>query len=185
MEFDALPSLNLIDIIALAIIGIGGIQGFCRGLSGELARLIGTVLAFVAGVSLHGPVGEWIQTYTRLDEQPAHAVAFITTVVLAVLIMIVLRLVLKRLMKIVFAEGFDKSIGILAGLLRMTVTVCIIFLIMNLVPHPYLNRHFGEESMFGSIVVRYVPTIRETLERANIPTRQSPPSNPGEDREAI
>ena len=161
---NALPTLSLVDIVALGLIAIGGIQGFLRGLSGELARLIGTILAFVAGVSLHGPVGEWILRNTRLEDQTAHAFAFVATVVLAIVIMLLLRLVIKRLIKVVFADGFDKGMGVLAGLARMSVVVCIIFLIMNLIPHDYLNRHFGEESAIGSIVIRYVPTVRETLE---------------------
>ncbi len=166
---ETIPNLNLVDIVALGLIAIGGIQGFFRGLSGELARLIGVIVAFVAGVSLHGAVGEWILKNTRLMDQTAHAVAFIATVVLAVLIMLAIRLVVKRLIKVVFADGFDKTVGIVAGLARMSVVVCIIFLIMNLIPHDYLNRQFGERSAIGSVVVRYVPTVRETLERVADP----------------
>jgi len=177
---ETLPTLNLVDIVALGLIAIGGIQGFFRGLSGELARLIGAIIAFVAGVSLHGPVGEWVLRNTRLENQTAHALAFVATVFLAVLIMLVLRLVIKRLIKVVFADGFDKTMGIVAGLARMSVIVCIIFLVMNLIPHAYLNRHFGEESAIGSVVVRYVPTVRETLENANIPT----PGKPAEEEPA-
>ena len=177
---DALPTLNLVDICAIGLIAIGGIQGFFRGLSGELARLIGAILAFLAGVSLHGPVGEWILKNTRLEDQTAHAVAFVATIVLAVLIMLTLRLIIKRLIKVVFAEGFDKAMGVFAGLARMSVVVCIIVMVMNLIPHEYLNRHFGEESAIGSVVVRYVPTVRETLERADIPT----PGKPAEDKTA-
>ena len=165
---DSLPALNYVDIAALILIGIGGIQGFFRGFSGEIARLVGTVLAFMAGIALHQPVGEWIVANTRLEDQASHAVAFIATIALSVLIMVLLRLVVKRLIKVVFAEKFDKSVGIFAGVLRMGVVVCIIFLCMNMIPHEYLNRHFGEESAIGSVVVKYVPTVRDTLERANI-----------------
>ncbi len=175
MEIDTLPPLAIVDIVALCVVAIGGIQGYLRGLSGELARLIGTIFAFVSGVMLHGPVGEWILANTRLTGQIAHAVAFIATVVLAILILIALRLIVKRLMKIVFAEGFDKTMGILAGLLRMSIAVCIVFLIMNLVPSPYLNRHFGESSMIGSIVIRYVPTIQETLQEVKVPSTPETP----------
>jgi len=179
---EAIPPLNLVDIVALGLIAIGGVQGLFRGLSGELARLIATVLAFVAGVSLHGAVGEWIQAHTRLADQSAHAVAFVATVVLAVLIMLSIRLVVKRLIKVVFADGVDKAMGVLAGLARMSVAVCIIFLIMNLIPHDYLNRHFGEESAIGSVVVRYVPTVRETLERVaaseSLPTTEEEATTP-------
>jgi uncharacterized membrane protein required for colicin V production len=178
---NTLSELNLVDICALMLIAIGGIQGYLRGLSGELARLIGTILAFVAGIALHDPVGAWILEHTRLEDQPAHAVAFVATVILAIVIMVLLRLVLKRLIKVVFAEGFDRGMGICAGLLRMSVVVCIIFLVMNLVPHDYLNRHFGEESTIGSIVVSYVPKVRETLEHANIPNRDRAKQRPDSD----
>ncbi len=169
--------LNPVDIAALILIGIGCIQGYFRGLSGELARLIGTVLAFMAGISLHDPVGEWILENTRLEDQSAHAVAFIATILLCIVIMLILRVVVKKMIKVVFAEKFDKTVGIFAGMLRMGVVVCIIFICMNLIPHEYLNRHFGEESVIGNFVVQYVPTIRDTLEQANIPI----PKNSEED----
>jgi uncharacterized membrane protein required for colicin V production len=172
-----LPELSLVDIIALALIAIGGIQGFIRGLSGELARLLGTIAAFAAGVALQKPVGAWILGHTRLENQSAHAVAFIATVLLAILAMLILRFLLKRVMKVVFADGLDKGLGVCAGLLRMSVAICILFLVMNLIPHDYLNRVFGEESAIGSIVVKYIPTIRETLERNDIPTITPKPHN--------
>ncbi|MBT3194407.1 MAG: CvpA family protein [Verrucomicrobia bacterium] len=179
----AIPELNLVDIGALILIAIGALQGFFRGLSGELARLIGTLLAFVAGVALHDSVAAWILENTRLEDQPAHAVAFIATVLIAILIMLLLRLVVKRLIKVVFAAGFDKGMGVLAGSLRMGTVVCIIFLIMNLVPHDYLNRHFGEESAIGSVVIRYVPRVRQTLERAKLAASQPTEEAPASDRE--
>jgi len=166
---DTFPDFNYVDFAALALIGVGCIQGYFRGLSGELARLIGTVLAFMAGISLYKPVGEWILDNSRLEDQAAHAVAFIATILLCVVIMILLRLIVKKLIKVVFAEKFDKTVGIILGMLRMSVVVCIIFIGMNMIPHEYLNRHFGEESVIGNIVVQYVPTIRDTLEKANIP----------------
>ncbi|OQX58126.1 MAG: hypothetical protein B5M52_05995 [Helicobacteraceae bacterium 4484_230] len=166
---ESLPEFNLVDIIALALIAVGAVQGYFRGLSGEIARLVGTVLAFVAGISLHATVGKWILENTRLEDQAAHAVAFIATILLAFAVMIVLRLIVKRLIKVVFADGFDKSSGVIAGVLRMSIVVCIIFFGMNMIPHDYLNRTFGEESVIGRIVVKYVPMVRETLEKTDLP----------------
>jgi uncharacterized membrane protein required for colicin V production len=163
-----IPPLSTVDVVALILIAIGGIQGFFRGLSGEIARLVGVVLAFVAGLSLHGTVGEWMAANTKLSDQSAHSLAFIATIILAIIIMILLRIVLKNIVKLVFAEGFDKGAGIIAGLLRMSVIVCTIFVIMNLIPHDYLNRVFGEESIIGQVVRQYVPTIKDTLAKANI-----------------
>lgn len=166
---DVLSELNYVDYAALILIIVGCVQGFFRGLSGELARLIGTVIAFMAGISLHEPVGKWILEHSRLGDQAAHAVAFIATIILCIVIMIIIRKVINKLVKVVFADGFDKTMGIIAGMVRMIVVVCIIFICMNLIPHDYLNQQFGEESVIGRVVVKYVPTIRETLENANVP----------------
>ncbi len=166
---DSMPALSVVDIVALALIAVGGIQGFFRGLSGELARLAGAVIAFAGGTLLHEPVGQWVSTHTRLEARPAQTLAFVATVIIAVLIMIVARMLLKKVIQGVFAPGFDKTAGVLAGLLRMSIFTCIFFIIMNMVPVEFLNRHFGEESVVGSFMVRYVPTVERTLEQAGIP----------------
>lgn len=160
---DAIPALALVDIIALAAIAIGGIQGFFRGLSGELARLVGALLAFLAGTLLHEPVGRWVSDHTRIEAQPAKVLAFIATVVIAIAIMILIRILLRKIIKLVFAEGFDKLAGVVAGLLRMGVLTCLFFIAMNMVPSEALNRRFGHESAFGSLVVRYVPLAEQAL----------------------
>jgi uncharacterized membrane protein required for colicin V production len=162
--------LSVVDIIALSLIAIGGIQGFFRGLSGELARLAGAIIAFIAGTLLHEPVGQWVSEHTRLDPRPAQAMAFISTVVIAILIMIGVRILMKKLIENVFAPSFDKTMGVIAGLIRMSIFTCIFFMIMILVPVDYLNRVFGEESTVGTFVIRYVPTVRRTLDAAGITT---------------
>lgn len=170
---DALPPFSMVDIAALVMIGIGGVQGFFRGFSGELARLAGAVIAFIGGTLLHEPVGQWISSGTRLDARQAQALAFITTVVIAVVIMILVRILLKKAIKLVFAEGFDKSAGVLAGLLRMSIFVCIFFILMNMVPVESLNTLFGGKSAVGGFMIRYVPTVEKTLEKAGLPSFKS------------
>jgi len=107
------------------------------------------------------PFGVWLLEYTRLDERPAFILAFIATMFLATMVMLLLRFVLKNIIKIVINKKFDKLAGCVAGFIRATVFVIIFFLMMNLWPHDYLNRVFGEESFIGSIVLRWIPEIVE------------------------
>lgn len=164
----SISALSVVDIVALALIAIGGIQGFCRGFSGELARLAGAIIAFIGGTLLHEPVGLWVSTHTRLEQRPAQTLAFIATVVIAVLIMIGVRILLKKLIENIFAPSFDKTAGIIAGLLRMSIFTCIFFMIMIMIPVDYFNRVFGTESVIGRFTIRYVPTVERTLETAGI-----------------
>ena len=172
---EAIPaSLSVVDIVALCLIAVGGIQGFFRGLSGELARLAGAIIAFVGGTLLHEPVGQWVSAHTRLEARPAQALAFIATVIIAVLIMIAVHFLLKKIIQGVFAPGFDKTTGTLAGLLRMSIFTCIFFIAMNMIPVDALNRQFGENSVVGRFIIRYVPTVEQTLMEAGIPPFRKP-----------
>ncbi len=166
---DALLPLTWVDIAALLLIGTGGIQGFFRGLSGELARLVGVVVAFVAGTLLYEPVGLWVSEVTRLEPRPAQALVFILSVLLALLIMILIRVFFTKAIKLVFAEGFDKAAGVCVGLLRMGIFVCLFFMLMQMVPVDALRECFGERSLLGRFIVGYVPTVERTLEKAGVP----------------
>ena len=52
----AFPPPSLVDLVALAVVAIGGIVGLIRGLSGELARLISTVVALLLGLRFYRPI---------------------------------------------------------------------------------------------------------------------------------
>jgi len=151
---------NFVDILALVAVIVGAVQGWIRRLSGEIASLISTVAALVLGITLCRPLGEWLVVHTRLTERPAALVAFLATIIAATAVMILIRFLLRSIMKVVFEETTDRIGGCVAGILRVSAIVLIVFLAMNLWPHEYLNRIFGEESTVGSVVVRYVPLGR-------------------------
>lgn len=157
------PPPSVVDVIALGFIVLGALQGFLRGLSGELAALIGTVAALALSVRYYRPFGGWVLAHSRLEGRPAFALAFLVVVIAAVLIMLLLRFGLKRIMKVVVEPGADRLGGLLAGTIRATVIVVIVFVTLNLFPNDYLNRVFGEESLTGTAVVRATPHAREII----------------------
>jgi len=172
----------MVDVIALVVAAAVAVHGFFRRLSGEVAGLIGSVVALVVGLSLCRPIGAWMYEHTRLEEQPARAVAFLVTVIAATVVMVLLRMLLSKLMKLVFEPTTDRIGGVVAGFLRGTVYVILFFLLMNLWPHEYLNRVFGEESVIGIAVVEQIPFVRERIkdlpitEKARIFIKKNLPS---------
>jgi uncharacterized membrane protein required for colicin V production len=166
-----LPSVNVIDIAVLIIIGVNLIIGIRRGLSGELAALVGTVAAFGLGAHLLSPFGAWLNGHTRLGERPAQALAFISVAVGVIIVMILLRLLLGKLMKISFEPTLDKIGGFAAGLIRSCVLVLIIVVSVLMCPNDYLNRKFGEESVVGRSIAKYVmPRVEDTKPAKEIKT---------------
>ncbi len=156
--------MNLVDIVALSLIALGSLHGFIRGLSGELSHLISLIASFIFGIWFYEPFGMWLSANTRLTAQPAHALAFIATILVALIILLCLRYFLRTIMKVVIEEKFDRIGGLVAGLLRSTIIVVIIFVFMNLIPHEYLNQEFGDDSIIGSFIKPHISYITEKAE---------------------
>ena len=161
---ESLPALSLIDCVALALLAAGTVRGMLRGLSGELARLLSVVTALVAALWLYAPAGAWLAGNTRLQGRLALAAAFSVTLIAAVVAMVVVRFLLKRVMKVVIEERFDRRLGLAAGFGNTLMVIAIVFLLVNMWPHDYLNRKFGEESLIGTLVLRALPGVRERID---------------------
>ena len=156
--------MNLVDIAAFLLIALGALHGFIRKLSGELSHFISVLCAFIFGMWLRTPLGIWLQENTRLEEQPAEAVAFISTIIISLVILLCIQFLLRKIMTIVIEEKVDRIGGTIAGLLRATIIVIIIYIFMNLVHHDYLNQKFGEESLIGSLIKPHIAYIEEQVE---------------------
>jgi uncharacterized membrane protein required for colicin V production len=155
----ALSALTPIDITAISLILIGGIMGAIRGLAGELAGLVSAGIAFTTGLLALNPFGTWLIAHSRLSHESALASAFSLTVVFIWLLLLIPKLLIGKVMKVVVERAFDRIAGVIAGSLRMIIWVLVLFLTMQLIPHPYLNRQFGEASLIGRGVIRISPRL--------------------------
>jgi len=173
-----LPPLNLVDIIAVVMIGLGALRGYFRGLSGEFARLVGLLAAFAVGVLFHAPVGTWIRDVTRLSGPAAMATAYLLLVVVAVTVMAIVGSLLKRLIQVVIARRLDRNLGLVMGAAKSAVLVAIIVLAAQLWPTEACQRHFLTESAVGTLLHSAMPSVRKALEDVEL---VAPPPIPGDD----
>ncbi len=160
-------NFTIVDLIASIVIIIGGVQGLIRGLSGEMAHLLGAICAFVGGALLHEPVGNWIATYTRLDDQGGRILTYIVTVILFLILWACFRRIIKKLLQLVVTVGFDKTAGVPAGMLRMAAIVGIVFIAIHIWQAPF-QEHVGEESFFGRQAIKLVPAVQRQLDAHNL-----------------
>ncbi len=160
-----LPSYNLLDVVALLVVLYCTFVGWRRGLSGELARLTTLLLALLLATRLRTPLADLIRDGSRLEAPAAGALAFI---LIAIIVLIALSLIcrlLRRVMQVTFTPGLERGGGLAAGCLRGVALVLTVFFALNLWPHDYLNRVFGQESLIGRVVQRILPPVREHWER--------------------
>jgi uncharacterized membrane protein required for colicin V production len=152
-----------VDIVALCVVALGTCIGVRRRLSGELAHLISVIVAFLFGLYAYQPIADWLLAFERLGPRSARAVAFVVAVMGAGIVMYSVRNILRRVLQVVIEEYADRVAGGVAGFVRASILVIIVFIVMNLAPNAFLNRHFGEESAIGRVVLRFMPTIEEEL----------------------
>lgn len=178
----------MVDVIALAAVVAAAVRGYFRGLSGELALLLSSVAAFAFGLYTFKPVAAWLQSHTQLGDEPdvARALAFVGAVLVASVAMVILRGVLGRIMSIAIEAKADRRWGVGAGLAKSCVVVLIVYLVMNLVPHDYLNRVFGKESVIGRHAVKLLPRIENEFEpvkkwKRELEERRTPEKGPAEE----
>ena len=169
LGMDSLPPISVVDIGASLVICLSALRGFLRGLSGEISQLISLAASLILGIFFREPFGRWLMGHTHLAAPTAHALAFTVTVFGALVVLILIGFVLRKIMKVVFEPGVDKPFGGLAGLLSGVLIVIIVFAAMNLWPHEYLNRKFGEESVIGRVIVKWMPKAEETVDEIPIP----------------
>ena len=178
------PTLNVADWVAMVILVVAGLVGWRRGLSGALGGLCGLAVAFVAGLVLYEPFGDFIRTHTQLQrEEAAVALAYLISVSVSLVIMFIVSLFVQRLVRAALSRGLDALGGFLAGLAGGVLAVILAFLAANLWPHPGLTEVCGRQSVFGSWVREYVPPLPQAIERrqpADPPgDRPIPDTDPG------
>ena len=154
-----------VDLVAMVLILVGLLQGIRRGLSGELAHILGTVAAIIAVPLSHRPIASWLLENAGLEPRAAGAIALFFAVITGIVVLVILRGVLKRVLGVVIEKEADRFAGAFAGAARAAVLVAVLFLLLNLVPHPPTNRLFGEDSVAGRAVLRIMPALREKLEK--------------------
>ena len=163
--------LNAVDVVAVLFVALHVVLSWRRGLSDEVGRLLGALAALVLGWLYCAAIGEWLTRHTRLEGRPATLVGFVGTVLVVMLAAFLVSFLVSRIFKLGLPERADHVLGGVAGLVKGAVYTVVIFLALNLWPHEYLNRQFGEESLIGSSVLRIVPSVREKIQALDIETR--------------
>ena len=152
---------TVVEAGALVLVLWEFLWGLKRGLSGELLRLIGTVIVLAAGLRFYQTLGRLLTDNTRLAEDPelALAVAFLLIVVCFALLFLIVRLILRLLMSVKFNDKIDRSGGGFAGILRGVLMALLCVYVIGLWPHEYLRNVVREQSIVGRKVFQYAPRV--------------------------
>lgn len=162
-------TLNWVDWLFVAVLLYGAAMGAVRGLSHELATLIGMVVAVIVTRLFYEPVSFWICDKWGWNEEITRLAAVVALALLTLYGMRLLRLALGALMTFAFKGPVERIGGLLAGFVRLGATFLVLLLAASFVPSTWLQRAVMYDSRIGPAVLPLlVEKYNELAEKAAI-----------------
>lgn len=124
------------DILILAVLLIGALKGFKRGLVSEIGGFIAIVLAFWAGLHYNGGFDDLAQNLTHATPGSAHVIAAIAFAISIYIVLLVLSNVLSVFAKLPVLGLANNILGIPVGILKAAVLVWAVIYVALLFPLP-------------------------------------------------
>ncbi len=159
-----LDMFSPIDICFIISLFCGALWGMFKGLSGELAQLIATIICFVLSFKLVPIFTQLIESKTELTQNNAILIAVVISIGLCFLLLFILKKIFQKILKIVIEVRYDKFFGFLAGIIHYGIILIIIVVIMGLIPSATIQRLFVEDSVIGTNVMKLLPKAIEAIE---------------------
>lgn len=157
MEFMSNIPINALDVGVVLVSLFTMMLGLRNGLSKELARVIGLVVAIIAGFYFYEILAQVIQRQTELSQKTALTISLIICILAGAIILGCLRFVLAKILEFGFKGPLERIGGMIAGLVRGLVFCTAILFLLGLVPHEGLHRQVTELSVAGKAVTSYLP----------------------------
>lgn len=121
----------MLDLIILAVVAVGLIQGFRRGALLELAKFIGLFLAVVLSVQLYDTVGLLIAGSLDISESVAPAAGFVLVFGVVMLVVMVVARLIHKFIGAVELNAPDRLAGGLVGGVKMALVLSIALLMLG------------------------------------------------------
>ena len=124
--------MNTLDWVIVAILAVGFVAGFIKGVIQQAFSLGGLVLGIICGTLLYKPFADLLQGFLKMSDKTACIVAF---VVILLVVPIVCGLLGKLLSKLVHEAslGFvDRLLGGLFGVLKFFLVIGLVIKLLDI-----------------------------------------------------
>jgi membrane protein required for colicin V production len=141
---------TLVDVLAVMVLLFFISRGLLRGVSDELARIMGFVGGAWAGVTFYPHIQG---TFSSLTGAPSSAAIALTSLALTLLagllIGLAVRCVFNAMFQVVILQPADAVLGLAAGAVYAAVILAVVFALAMIVPIKPVQRLFTEQSRVG------------------------------------
>ena len=166
---------NWVDAVFAAVLVYGAVMGLARGLSHELATLIGMVVAVIVTRLFYEPLSAWICGQWGWDAEITRLAAVVALALAALYGMRLLRIALGTLMTFSFKGLVERVGGLLTGMVRQGTVFLVLLLAASFVPSSGLQRAVMYDSATGRTALPFlVATYNEMAAKAALIQAEMP-----------
>ena len=157
-------AIQVADLVILAVLLFGAWRGFRNGLSGEIVRVAGLVVAFLVGARTHVPLGNWIEETTRLSAPAARALGFGAVFAGIWAVGHLARFILHKIMTITFVKPLEIAGGVAAGVIKTGAAISAVLIFINLAPRlTFVANAVNERSTICTFLSAHAPALYSSL----------------------
>lgn len=142
--------MTTLDMIILAIIGLGFVNGLVKGFIKQLASLLGLVVGLLVAKALYVQVAEEVFAQVTDSLTVAQVLSFVLIWLVVPLIFALVALLLTRLMEVISLGWLNRLLGAGLGTLMAVLLVCLLIYVVEMVDvnHALIERTTMDESVF-------------------------------------
>ena len=149
-------SLNWVDWLFIAVLLYGAVMGTIRGLSHELATLIGLVVAVLVTRLFYEPLSAWICGRWGWNPELTRLMAVVALALVSLYGMRALRVGLGSMMTFSFKGLVERGGGLLTGIVRQGAIFLVLLLAASFLPWAGLQRAVMYESAVGQAALPHL-----------------------------
>ena len=153
--------MSVLDIILLALLLLGLIEGFRKGFFVEVASLVALIAGVYGAIHFSNFAGDFLMDKVDWNEKTVNIIAFAITFIVIVLVIALAGKALTKLAEFAALGVLNKLLGALFGLLKMAVILSVILIIFDSfnTTLPFADEEDLEDSTFYEPIRSLVPTI--------------------------
>jgi len=153
--------MSVLDIILLAFLLFGLINGLRRGLFVEVASLVALVAGIYGAIHFSNFAADFLMEKVDWNEKTVNITAFIITFIVIVLVIALAGKALTKIADFAALGILNKILGGIFGLLKMAVILSVILIIFDTLNKtiPFTDEDDLEDSMIYEPIKSLVPTI--------------------------
>lgn len=159
--------VNWVDVLTVILLLRTCYIGARTGLSEEVFRMIGVLMALYISMSFYSPLGSRINAGFSLPQELIDGVSFLILILLSMLSLKLVAIGVTKVVKLAFADKINQWGGFVSGLLRGAIMLSLLFTLFGILQVDYLVKSVEERSLTGPYIQKIAPYAYQVVVRAS------------------